>query len=240
MRKLLQRAATRRDDEGLSLIEMMVTMGIMSVIGAMFTTGVMQVYRANNLSDTRANAQSQLHTAFQRFDRELRYASWISEPGPPVIVAADRNRYYVEFAESDATRCVRLRLDTKPQAAPNGQDGTGVLSFMRWTIDPNTKAVLTTGPWTTVASNIVVAPGEPPFDRQEAGTQPYATAAPYPTSIAPSYGKNFSTAFDRLRIRFMTKLAGSETTVDTSFTAVNTDSDSHNDTTNACGAGRPS
>nr|BFE76332.1 hypothetical protein GCM10020092_096330 [Actinoplanes digitatis] len=110
MRRTVETAAPRPDDEGLSLIEMLITMSVMSIVMIVFTTGIAQVYWANGRIENSAVAQSQLNVAFQRFDRELRYASWI---GQPELV--DSHLWYVEFAEADPTRCNRLRLDTTAQ-----------------------------------------------------------------------------------------------------------------------------
>ncbi|MEU7907047.1 prepilin-type N-terminal cleavage/methylation domain-containing protein [Actinoplanes sp. NPDC049118] len=198
MRRIADEAAPQRDDAGLSLIELMVTMGVMSIVMLVFTTGIVQVYWANRRTETVSVAQSQLHMAFQRFDRELRYASSISLPNDVAI----GTRYYVEFAEADPTKCVRLRLDT------HGQAGAGILQLIRWNLGTPPTA---TSPWTTVASNLDVG-SDKPFARQDVGEKPYATA---------TVGQDFMTAFQRLRIRLTTKVADAVTTVDTTFTAVN-------------------
>ncbi|BFU46782.1 type II secretion system protein J [Krasilnikovia sp. MM14-A1004] len=218
MRWLRENMSRRRGDEGVSLVEMMVTMSIMSVVGAMFATGIIQVFRANNLIETRAVAQAQLYMAFQRFDRELRYASWIADPGKV------GTRWYVEFADADPTKCAQLRFDTTAQPAANGQDGAGILQLVRWTKGTPPTAAST---WTTVASNLVEQSYQP-FEMQPANSTPYSSA---------SAGSQFTTANQRLRIRLTSRSAGSTTEVDTTFTAVNTSRDTL--ATNGCSEGRP-
>jgi prepilin-type N-terminal cleavage/methylation domain-containing protein len=205
MRRIADPAAPQRDDAGVSLVEMMVTMGVMGIVMVVFTTGIAQLYWASRRTETQAVAQSQLYLAFQRFDRELRYASSISDESP---VAVGGTRWYVEFAEADPTKCVRLRLDTTANPPPNGQDGAGVLQLIRWTLGTPPTA---TSPWTTIASNLV-ADADKPFQMQAAGETPYATA---------DAGQDFQSAFQRLRIRLTARVAGTRTAVDTTFTAVN-------------------
>ncbi|MET8148424.1 type II secretion system protein J [Actinoplanes sp. NPDC049668] len=215
-------AAPRRDDEGLTLIEMVVTMSVMAIVMVVFTTAIAQVYWANNRIENSAVAQSQLHVAFQRFDRELRYASWIGTPAK-----VDSHTWYVEFAEADPTRCNRLRLDTTAQPT-GGQDGTGVLQLIRWTRGtwPTGSPKPATSAWATIASNLVEGT-DPPFDTQNVGAMPYATA---------SAGQDFKTAFQRLRFRLTTRVGTNTATVDTTFSAVNSAKATQS---NGCSEGRP-
>lgn len=209
MLRITGTAARQHDDAGTSLMELMVTMGLMSVVTLVFTTGIVQVYWGNRRTETQSVGQSQLHVAFQRFDRQLRYASSISEPGTV------GQRYYVDFADADPTQCVRLRLDANAQ--PNGQNGAGILQLIRWQEGTPPSG---TPRWTTIASNLLVDT-DPlntipdtglPFTTQAAGSMPYA---------ADPVGQKFSTAFQRLRVHLTAKFAGITTEVDTTFTAVN-------------------
>jgi prepilin-type N-terminal cleavage/methylation domain-containing protein len=92
------------DDGGFSLIEVVVSMTLMSVIGAIFTTGMVQVYRTVTGIDARWIAQDQLSQALLRLDKEVRYASYIGATSPA--------RPYVEYRMLiDATQhCVQLRI----------------------------------------------------------------------------------------------------------------------------------
>jgi prepilin-type N-terminal cleavage/methylation domain-containing protein len=204
-----------RDDDGFSLAEVMVTMGIMSVLLVLFTGAILQVYRTVTATETLSDAQSELSRAFQGFDRQLRYASWIATPGKYGTAT------YVEFAGPLTTDCYQLRLE------PGDGTNTGVLQLLTWTAGsppaPGTRG-------RTIASQIVTDAAQPPyFELQSAGAQPYATAP---------VGNDFVTANQRLRIRLTTQVTGGGTTrIDTTFTALNTSSDTK--ATNACSAGRP-
>jgi prepilin-type N-terminal cleavage/methylation domain-containing protein len=122
------------DDDGFSLIEVVVSMSIMAVFMAMMTTGIVQVYRAINSNDAIAAAQSQANIAFLRLDREIRYASDMSTEGQ---VGSD---WYVEYLTTytGTSVCSELRLHVA-----NGQ-----LQRRTWTQGgtvPTTWTVLASG-----------------------------------------------------------------------------------------------
>jgi prepilin-type N-terminal cleavage/methylation domain-containing protein len=115
--------ALRRDD-GVTMIEVTVSMVVMSVLMAMFTTTVVQVFRAANKTEAVATAQSQISIAFQRLDREIRYAEGVSEPTTSAP-------WYVEYvtaplptpsATTPPSVCNQLWLDT----------ATGQLKYRSW------------------------------------------------------------------------------------------------------------
>jgi prepilin-type N-terminal cleavage/methylation domain-containing protein len=210
--------ARRRDDAGYSLVEVVVTMGIMSVLMVLFTAAILQAFRASGKAEAVATAQSELQRGFQRFDRELRYASWVAAP------ARVGTAWYVEFAGPDGTECLQLRLETAPASAPdNPNDGRGVLQLLRW--QPGAPPAKNQ-PGQTVASQIVTEGVDPPFERQTAT----ATAAPYTDS-------EYAPDFQRLRIRLTSRVGTGTAQVDTAFTALNTSRSTP--ATHTCSEGRP-
>jgi prepilin-type N-terminal cleavage/methylation domain-containing protein len=209
------------DDSGFSLIEITVTMSILSVLMVIFTTAILQVYRTVAATESLSSAQSQLQVAFQRFDRELRYATWIAVP------AKVGTTWYVEFAAADPTQCRQLRFET-PATPGLSVDAGGVLQMVRWTRGTPPVAGAR---GQTVASTLVTNSPDPPFERQAAGAMPYANPS------APVVGANFATDFQRLRVRLSTQVGGKITAVDTTFTALNTSRDTQ--AANQCSEGRP-
>jgi prepilin-type N-terminal cleavage/methylation domain-containing protein len=214
-------AARDPDDAGLSMVEVMVTMTIMSIMMVIFTGAILQIYRTSTATESLTTAQSQLRLAFQRFDRELRYASWIAEPGR-VDTA-----WYVEFAGPAGAGCLQLRLETDPGGG-NASDGLGVLQLLRWT--PGSPPAAGT-PGQTIASQIVTTGVEPFFDLQSIDDAPYASTS------ADAVGTDFVAAFQRLRIQLTAKVAAGTAQIDTTFTALNTLRDYV--ATNVCSEGRP-
>ncbi|GAA2525658.1 PulJ/GspJ family protein [Pilimelia columellifera] len=61
-------------DAGLTLIEILVAFGIMSVVLTIFTTGLVGLQRSLRVSEALAQAQTQVGQAFARLDAEIRYA----------------------------------------------------------------------------------------------------------------------------------------------------------------------
>jgi prepilin-type N-terminal cleavage/methylation domain-containing protein len=94
------------DDRGVTLVEVLVSMSIMSIVGAMVTVGLVQIHRLTSRSEARSTAQSQVRLAMLRLDKEVRYAAAISQEG---VVGNDQ---YAEFLVANATsaQCVQLRV----------------------------------------------------------------------------------------------------------------------------------
>jgi prepilin-type N-terminal cleavage/methylation domain-containing protein len=99
--------AANSGDAGLTLIELVVSMLIMSIFMVMFTGGILQMYRAANKTESATVAQAQVNLVFLRLDREVRYASGISLPGTYL------GDWYVEYVNtsSGTAVCTGLRLN---------------------------------------------------------------------------------------------------------------------------------
>jgi hypothetical protein len=100
------RTARPAGDDGMTMVDIVVSMAIMSVFLAMFTTGIVQVYRGTTKTEAISTAQSQLNQVFFRLDKEIRYVSGISDPDS---VGADT---YIEYVVSNTGTqiCTELRL----------------------------------------------------------------------------------------------------------------------------------
>jgi prepilin-type N-terminal cleavage/methylation domain-containing protein len=223
----------RRDDDGFSLVELVVTMGIMAVAMVLATTAIVQVYRTVSATETRSDTQTELSRAFQRFDRELRYASWIAAPSSQGPETA--GPWYVEFAGPDPVDCFQLRLVAGAKA------DQGVLQLYSWK-KGSPPAAGAKGQ--TIASQIVTTdpaqpkPGEEsvrPFFRKQNVGDPNPTPVLLPS--AGAVGGNFKAVFQRLQIRLTTRTGTGYARIDTTFTALNTTDVTP--ATNACSAGRP-
>jgi competence protein ComGC len=136
-------------DEGITLTELVVTMGIMSIFMTIFTAGVLQMFRVVNGSDSVSVVQSQLNTTFLRLDRQIRYASAITTPGS--VTSGGYLNTYVEYLDTTGASpvCGQLRLQVAVGAA-NGQ-----LQARSWTASGTPPAS-----WTVLASGVS---GSPPF-----------------------------------------------------------------------------
>jgi prepilin-type N-terminal cleavage/methylation domain-containing protein len=173
-------------DSGMSLVEVLVTMVLMSVAMALFTAVALQMYRVQNDTVATANAQTQANQAFIRLDREIRYAAGISVP----------NTSYVEYLRTDqpSPTCVELWLD----------GGAGQLKLRTWvqggTPTPN---------WTVLVSDVSATQ---PFTLLPAAAPYYYQRLQLQLTITPSGStqtKALSTTFTALN----TSLATSSDTV---------------------------
>jgi prepilin-type N-terminal cleavage/methylation domain-containing protein len=198
-----------RDDRGFTLLEMVVSMAIMSVVMTVVTAGITQIYSAANRVDTGSYNRSQLTIAFRRLDAEVRYATWIATPG---LVGT---RYYVEYAVPAG--CRQLKLDT----------GTGVLTLYSWPLTSSTPADPV-----ALASNVAVISGVAPFTTYAIGAMPFATASADPIGI----GKGYAPQFSQLRVRINVTTGATTTPFDSLFTAENS---STNVNSSTCSSGRP-
>lgn len=218
-----------RDDEGFSLAEVMVTMGVMATLMLLFTGALLNVYKTTSAAETLSDAQSQLARAFQSFDRELRYAAYVAQPG---LLPSNSKITVVEFTGPDTTSCYQLRLDATTE-------NEGILYLRTWTAGAPDKSTQR-----AIASHIVTknvpAPGvkqtDPnlaPYFYTYAVNQAVPSFAPSP---APSTDANFVPSFQRLQVQLTSRVAAGESHVNSTFTALNTPNSTA--TSNTCDEGR--
>jgi prepilin-type N-terminal cleavage/methylation domain-containing protein len=197
-------------DQGFTLLEVLISMGIMSIVLAVVTGAIVQIYSATTQVDTTTSDRDQLTVAFRRLDKELRYAQWIATPG---LVGT---RYYVEYAMPGGG-CRQLKYDG------------GVLSTASWVL-PST----TPGTPTALASGLTLISGTAPFTLYAAGSAPYASASAGTAGV----GKNFSPEHALLRLQFNAVAGRTTAPFDTIFAAQNTSRNTS--ALSDCSAGRPS
>ena len=211
----------RRGDDGMTLVDVLVSMGIMSILMIIMTGAVLQVYRSTSSTETSAVAQTQLHQALQRLDQSVGYASGITTPNTTAVGDA----WYVEYLGTDPgtgqAQCTQLRLTPVTGASW----AAGVLQLITWT--PGSPPA-SGAKRQTVASQIVLPGGgvPVPFERQLAGT------------ASAGAGASFTPDYERLRLQLTTQDGNSRAATDVTFTARNTSRDTAS--ANVCSEGRPS
>jgi len=137
----------------MTLAEVLVAMAVTSVVMALATGGIVQMYRASNRTDTLSLEMVQLQTAFQLLDRSVRYATAISQPN---TTASAGGNWYVEWTSADgsSTDCNQLRLNPSAGLLQRRSEPSGGQP----------------GAWATVASLLT---GNQPFTLQPASTSAY-------------------------------------------------------------------
>ncbi|MGC9669226.1 hypothetical protein ACNTMW_22040 [Planosporangium sp. 12N6] len=188
----LRRHGRTGDDAGATLVELVVGMSVMAVVMVMFTAGILQTYRSVNKGVSLSTAQSQLHVAFLRLDKELRYATGISQPGRL------GGSWYVEYlTQTGGTEtCTQLRLSTD-----------GRLTRRVW---PTTSSPTPWSRWSPLVSDVAAvgpADADAPFS--------------YPGSDDAGGSAGFQRLRVRLQARSGAGDTATSTGTDVTFTALN-------------------
>jgi prepilin-type N-terminal cleavage/methylation domain-containing protein len=148
------REARANTEAGMSLLEVTVTMSIMAVFMVIFTAGMSAIFGSVGKDEALNDAQSRLNLTFQRLDKEVRYASVISQPDR---VGGD---WYVELLTTNTgtPRCTQLRLTAG-----------GRLERRSWT---KGSAISSGEPWTLLVAGLTstqpftVSTADPTFNFQ--------------------------------------------------------------------------
>jgi prepilin-type N-terminal cleavage/methylation domain-containing protein len=186
----LRRRAT--GDRGYSLIELMVSMGILSILMVVVLGSILSIYSAVNQTEGISFARDQIGNTFRKLDKEVRYASWVSAPGQV------GNRWYLEFATPNGCRQLKL--------------AGGVLTMATWTLPGSP------GPETTIATDITLVTGVLPYAVYTPGSMPYATQSDGTSGV----GASFSPEHTQVRLQFNATIGKVTSPVDIVFTAANT------------------
>ncbi|HLL67514.1 MAG TPA: prepilin-type N-terminal cleavage/methylation domain-containing protein [Micromonosporaceae bacterium] len=193
-------------DAGITLVELVVAMSLMSVFMIMFTGAMLGLYRSANSTEVTSAAQSNLHVAFNRLDKEIRYSSGISVPAR---VGPD---WHVEYlvTNTGTAVCNGLRL-TRVAGQPGWQ-----LQQRRWKQSSGPTAATA---WAPLASNVsLLVAGRDTVD-------PFVVVVPGAASPSASSSGADGNA-QRLRLRMAVSFGAGRLIatkqVDIAFSALNT------------------
>lgn len=198
----------RRDDDGFSLMEVIVGSAIMTLVAGISAQGFLTMYQVTGRSEAAALAQTQLSAAFGRLDREVRYAYRINDgfTADRFIDGESRAAFAVTYVVPDANNrmvCVELSL---PRSG-----GTMMRTQWNRSPEPGQGADLATA---AVATSLVTG-------AQSADSTPQ----PMNPFTRITYGDATSN-FDRLRLRVNSTIGVAEKSAERNynltFTALNT------------------
>lgn len=199
LRRLRDRIA--KGDEGMSLTELLVGMGVMVVFLTIFTGAVYSMTTTMNKVEAVTTSSGQTNTAFLKLDKLVRYASAITTPATASSGTGD---WYVELSnfnsDTSVETCTQLRVDITSQQ----------LQMRTWTATGATSYTGLSG-WSPLANSITNGAAA-----SGSADQPFTT----PAALASA-----STSFQRLTINLVAAGDGSSasTTVRSTqtFTALN-------------------
>jgi len=158
-------------DAGFTLIETVVGMVVMSVFLALFTGSVVAMFGSSNHSQAVAHSAQEISNAFTKLDRQVRYASYVGEPGQD---PNDGGNWYVEFQNTNTNpaTCYQLRVDQGSETlqqrswsgsgTPSGwqQLATGVLNGGGSGVDAPFVVTAATGTVTSAELTVHLVTGE--------------------------------------------------------------------------------
>lgn len=116
-------------ESGLTLIEMMVVLGILGIVLATLTTGVITLYQASSTVDFGTQNQNQARTAIAVISRDIRAASPVRPSTDPAFLVArpDEASFTANLDDSIRPKLVRLWIDSESRmiedATPADPDG---------------------------------------------------------------------------------------------------------------------
>ena len=120
----------------MTLVEVMVSMSVFSVLLAIFTTGVLSMFRSADKNMDIAQTVTQANLAFTRLDKQIRYASAVSSPTDPALASGSYVEYLISVA--NVGTCYELWYDPAKHA----------LRTRNWSaqgVAPNSWTTLATG-----------------------------------------------------------------------------------------------
>jgi type II secretory pathway pseudopilin PulG len=200
------------DDDGTSLIEVIVGMALMAIFMSIFVGVIVAMTNAQSKTQSITQTSANVGQAFLTLDKTVRYSAAISAPG----TGSPSGDWYVEYrtTNSGVEVCTQLRVDV----------ATKQLQRRTWTV-ANSAATGLTG-WTPVASEITNGGAA-------AGSTDQPFVRPTPAATAD---------FQQLKITLASGAgpANGTTTTGTSFTITAVNSSLPVPTTAICQeAGRP-
>lgn len=152
-------------DRGVTMVELIVAMIIMTICGSIFTGAMVSLFRSTNAAQAFTDSSQQTNQAFQRLDKMVRYAAAISTPAASTGTGTTGN-WYVELSDttSGTEECTQLSLDRVSQT----------LKMRSWTASsPST----TLTPWRAIASSMTNG-----LAASGSADQPFVLQRPGPTA----------------------------------------------------------
>lgn len=167
-RVLRRLARAGRDETGMSLVELVVSVAMMTIVATIFTTVLLSMQQAVIRAQARSELNDQARLALQQMDREIRSGNYIYDPSDPSETAACGGK--------DCRAGYTLRVYTQanaPTRTPPEQCVQWVIDdqqLFRRAWDPGQSTSLSG--WRMVAEGIVnwdLSPKVPAFSRDASG-----------------------------------------------------------------------
>lgn len=163
------RARRPRGDDGMSLLELMIGMVVMSVLLVISSTAIVGMLSSTSKTQAVQISSTQLNTAFDRLDKQVRYASVIDQPvTSPVWSVAFRT----EATATSPVTCTQLQI------SPDGSNYR--LVERSWTVGvaaDGSVSATNISDWNQLAAGITLT------DQNNAAVIPFALPSVAGTSV---------------------------------------------------------
>jgi len=160
----MRRPSRKRNDDGMTLVELLVSMGIFGVLmGFVFAIMIQMLYLSKD-SMGRVNATEGARLGVSQIDRQVRSGNVILDPASETLASSGVEPYYslrIYTQEGATAKCAQWRV------IDHG-DG-GVLEYRHWS--PNYPADPAVSSWGVVAHGVVVSGSSTP-DPDDSSTWP--------------------------------------------------------------------
>ena len=141
-------------------MELVVGMSLMSIFMGLFTAAVVGMFSATSKMQAVVNSSTQLNTAFDRLDTQVRYASSIDQPVPPGTSPNPVSYWSVTFftaADPTTTSSSGATPATCTQIAAGTVNPINPIPFQlaerSWTVNADGSALAATG-WSQLALGV--------------------------------------------------------------------------------------
>lgn len=139
--RLRARLHGTRPDAGMTLVELIVSIGIFTIVVSVFMAGVVIMTNSTVRSDVTAQSGDSVRLVFQRLDRQIRYAESVNLPGTGASGAR-----YVEFRTSERSSSTGVATCTQWRWDPTA----GTIAQRSW----NDTAGVTAPAWSTLVTDV--------------------------------------------------------------------------------------
>lgn len=197
MRLIPRLRHSRRDDDGTTLVELLVSMTIFSIIMGIITFSITSMLQSETRNSGQVGTLEAAQRVIQRLDRQVRYANAVTTPG----TGTDGN-FYVEYITGNTGQqqtCTQWRYVTSG----------GALQFRTWQPPLSGSGTVTPTAWATAATSVSAVSPNPIF------------------SITPTSSNQASADNkQQLLVQFQVTSNGQNTAFQTTLAAINSNNSS--------------
>lgn len=164
----MRRFFDRRDDSGMTLVELLVSMLIFAILMAITTAVMINMLYMSRDNLGRVQAAQDARLGLSQIDRQVRSGNVILDPSLETYAGSQVAPYYslrIFTQEGTTPKCAQWRV------YDDDSDGIGELQYRHWS--PNYPTDPVVAPWAVVAHDVVVTPSVTPVSSDSSTWPPF-------------------------------------------------------------------